>query len=954
MATVLEALGNQAKAGFARPLDILLVQEQSTLATTTSGFVDILNGIYGAGTYARGTLQGSTTGGGRPAVIYRTSTVQLIAESEASVANSTGGPRATLRYQFRPVGYESSADFYVYNSHFKAVDDSANEDRRAIEVGQIRADVDALGEGTNAIFAGDMNFYRASESGFQAFLAAGSGQAFDPANRIGSWNNSGSFIDVHTQSPVISSQFDGQVTGGLDDRFDFQLVTGELLDGEGFDYIAGSYWAFGNTGTHTLNGALSTGSVTALQNRIPSSTIAEVSNVIDAIMAASDHLPVVADYQLPAKLAVTAPSLPAVVLTGASVTGNLEVLNAAPVAVAIGADTLDYTVSGSGEILASAVGSRAALAAAASHGLSFDTSTAGTATGTLTVVASSSQAAAAVFTQNYTITVVDRASLQGSGSSSGGGGGGGGGGSTSTPFSGSYTFDGTSGDVTAFAYNGTTISGASVGSLTKVGVNSTSSSGNARAKTWPLGATNTSEVFTGSVDLGKYFEFTLSADAGKTLDMGSLEFGIGRSGTGPRQWQWRSSVDGYTSAITTYATVNGGLTLDGGVLTNADANNSWAGNILDLSAAAFQGISDVTFRLYGYQAESTSGTGGLQGELKFSGSIVTPEIGGGEVGQPLEVVGAGDTISVTNAAADPGTQRASAAITASSLSGHAGWSVLGLSQGTSITAGGSQVGTAAFDGAGLLNGTYEGTLTVTFEHADQSLPGAAANDLGSLSWDLSTTLTGRTGSGTAAVGAGESLAGLGIDSAAPRGTVAEIQAGTALGSRTVAMSFTAAPGSGFFASDMLTLTGTSGDAVVLTLTFDAAALAQMPAESLFVGWLDTRPESPTHDSWINAVEGNSAELVSLDTAYAGSWDDYTRAFSVAAPAEAVGAWGFDVDAGTVWAVVNHNSRFAVVPEPVPFSLAMVALAAAGLFCGRRHRKRSGAGRWRSYGVSSQG
>jgi hypothetical protein len=77
VATVLEALGDQAMAGFARPLDILLVQEQSTLATTTAGFVDILNGIYGAGTYARGTLEGSTTGGGRPAVIYNTTTMQF-------------------------------------------------------------------------------------------------------------------------------------------------------------------------------------------------------------------------------------------------------------------------------------------------------------------------------------------------------------------------------------------------------------------------------------------------------------------------------------------------------------------------------------------------------------------------------------------------------------------------------------------------------------------------------------------------------------------------------------------------------------------------------------------------------------------------------------------------------------------------------------------------------------
>ena len=44
-----------------------------------------------------------------------------------------------------------------------------------------------------------------------------------------------SFADVHTQSPVRTNCT--LVSGGMDDRFDFQLVTGELLDGEGLSYI---------------------------------------------------------------------------------------------------------------------------------------------------------------------------------------------------------------------------------------------------------------------------------------------------------------------------------------------------------------------------------------------------------------------------------------------------------------------------------------------------------------------------------------------------------------------------------------------------------------------------------------------------------------------------------------------------------------------------------------------
>lgn len=938
--TVLEALGDQAKAGFARPLDILLVQEQSTLTTSTDGLVGILNGIYGAGTYARGSLQGGTTGGGRPAVIYNTTTVQLIAELEASPASTvstTGGPRATLRHQFRPLGYDSAADFYIYNSHLKAVDDDASEDRRAVEVGLFRANADALGDGAHVIYAGDMNFYRASEAGFQGLVAAGPGQAFDPVNRIGSWNNSSSFRDVHTQSPVTTAQFDGQVTGGLDDRFDFQLVTGEVLDGRGFDVIGGSYWAFGNTGTHSLNNALSSGSVTALQNLLPGYSSAETTAVVNAIMAASDHLPVVADYQLPAKLAVAAPALPTSVLKGASVTGSLSVSNAAPVAVAIGADRLDYSVSGSGGLAASASGSREPLAAAATHGLSFDTSAAGAISGTLSVTSSSPQAAAASFSRNYTINVLDRASLTGTGSSGGdGGGGGGGGGETSAAFSGTFTF-GSDGNVASFAYNGSAIPDVTVGNLAKVGVATSSSSGNFRVTGWPSGATSGSNAFTGSFDPGKYFEFTLTADAGKTLDMTALQFGIGRSGTGPRQWQWRSSVDGYAAPITTYATVHAGLAQVGGVLTNPDDNSSWTGNSLDLSGAAFEGLSAVTFRLYGYNTEASTGTGGLQGPLSFSGTVVSPAPGsGGGGGDSVNVIGPGDLVTVTNAAAAVGTQRAAAAIVSRSISGHAGWSVSGLTPGASLAAGGSLSGTAAFDDSGLLNGTYTGLFTLGFEHADQTLPGAAASDLGSLSWNLSTTVAGRTGAGSAAIGAGASFAGLGIVSAAARGTVAAIEAGTAGTSRTVAMGFTTAPGAGFFASDVLTLTGTSGDAIVLSLTYDPSALGSLAAESLFVGWLDTRPGSPSENSWVNAVLGNSSNLVTRETGYAGSWTDYQTAFSVASPAAAVGAWGVDAAARTVWAIVDHNSQFAAVPEPEAW-----LPAAAGLLLAARYRRACG-------------
>ena len=88
--TVFQGLAAQTRAGFAGPLDIVLLQEQEDVSTTTAAFRDLLNTTFGTASYASGTLNGSSTGGGRPGVVYNTSTVQLIAESSVNVTSSTG------------------------------------------------------------------------------------------------------------------------------------------------------------------------------------------------------------------------------------------------------------------------------------------------------------------------------------------------------------------------------------------------------------------------------------------------------------------------------------------------------------------------------------------------------------------------------------------------------------------------------------------------------------------------------------------------------------------------------------------------------------------------------------------------------------------------------------------------------------------------------------------------
>jgi hypothetical protein len=189
-----------------------------------------------------------------------------------------------------------------------------------------------------------------------------------------------------------------------------------------------------------------------------------------------------------------------------------------------------------------------------------------------------------------------------------------------TPYTATYTFTGTTGNVASFDYNGTTYSGISPSAIAKVGVTTSSSSGNFRATGWPTGATDGSNTFTGSVDLGKYIEFSIVPVSGYKYTITSITFGVGRSATGVRQWQWRGTYDTYANPIDNYSNLPSGLTNNAGILTNTDANSSWNGTVLTVSSNYSDLTSISTFRLYAFNSESTSGTAGLQGPITITGT----------------------------------------------------------------------------------------------------------------------------------------------------------------------------------------------------------------------------------------------------------------------------------------------------------------------------------------------
>lgn len=167
----------------------------------------------------------------------------------------------------------------VYTLHLKA--SQGYEEDRLAECEILRAALAGLNDGLPYLVAGDYNLYTASEPAYQHLTASGEGELLDPIEQEGAWHDNALYAPVHTQSTRTAS-FGGGATGGLDDRFDFILVSAEFLDGEDLELLPESYTAYGNDGQH-LNQSIIQGG----NNAVP-------YEVAEALHLSSDHLPLFA------------------------------------------------------------------------------------------------------------------------------------------------------------------------------------------------------------------------------------------------------------------------------------------------------------------------------------------------------------------------------------------------------------------------------------------------------------------------------------------------------------------------------------------------------------------------------------------------------------------------------------------------------------------------------------
>ena len=236
------------------------------------------------------------------ALVYRTSRVWV---REVSIA-SPGGvsplpPRHTIRYDLGLVGYDAPV-LVVYSTHMKAGATTTDRQRRMVEAQAIRADAQALPEGTYFMLLGDFNITDSNEAAYRDLVESrpdDNGRFFDPISSPGQWRDSSLFRFLHTQDPVTA----------MDDRFDQILVNDDLLDGDGLEYLGNypapfsfttfddpnhSYRTWGNDG-RSFDIPL-----VVDDNQMVGPVIARA--LVDAPGGTLGHLPVYLDLIVPAKV----------------------------------------------------------------------------------------------------------------------------------------------------------------------------------------------------------------------------------------------------------------------------------------------------------------------------------------------------------------------------------------------------------------------------------------------------------------------------------------------------------------------------------------------------------------------------------------------------------------------------------------------------------------------------
>jgi hypothetical protein len=302
------------------------------------------------------------------------------------------------------------------------------------------------------------------------------------------------------------------------------------------------------------------------------------------------------------------------------------------------------------------------------------------------------------------------------------------------------------------------------------------------------------------------------------------------------------------------------------------------------------------------------------------------------------------TMTLGNASSDVNMTRGSLQVTGTT----AGLS--GAPIGTLLAAGSSTTLTAVINTAS--KSTAPGSFTVNVSdnqayNGYQTQTDQTLTVTGTIGWASANSSTSYGTALTAAVNAGQALTGLfsQVDAnhhgTGTAGTVAKILYSATLGTGTTVgmqwrqptaaeLTLAAHP----LVSDVVDLTGMPAGTYVLQMSYDPTAPnlsgndgALAAAGKLYLAYNNA-------GVWQNAIAGNTGFNSSmLSTAspqfHDGAWAGDTT----------LNDWGVDTSTDTVWAVLNHASEFAVVPEPATMAFLLLGGLAMSATALRRRSAR---------------
>lgn len=269
--------------------DIFTVNEMSPTASVSDALMNNDLNINGVNYYQR--INGTNLGASNEINMIYYNSNKLAIKSQTAIVTDQRDINF-VKFYYKAANLAATHDtayLMCVITHLKAGNLAQNITDRATETATLMNYLSTHAITGNVLFMGDFNMYTSFEQGFQNLVnyTDASVNFYDPINQMGDWHGSGTYAAYHTQSTHANADNTCISSGGMDDRFDFILNSLSIKNGtQKIKYIPGTYKALGQDGLR-INQSINS----PVNNTIPLA-------VADALFNNSDHLPVIAKYEV--------------------------------------------------------------------------------------------------------------------------------------------------------------------------------------------------------------------------------------------------------------------------------------------------------------------------------------------------------------------------------------------------------------------------------------------------------------------------------------------------------------------------------------------------------------------------------------------------------------------------------------------------------------------------------